>query len=388
MKDRAAASTHGRRREGRMNTPPTCRADRRSQSGMALVLIAIFAVLLIGFVALVVDGGHAWEMRARCQATADAAALAAAQKLPDQAAARTAALAIAGQNMNSADHGTVLASSDVEFGSWDFTTSVFTVTNVASSINAVRVTARRAIANSNPMPLSFAQLFGYSTLDLKSTVIAAAPTAKTWDLMLLQDVTSSFSSELTQARTADHQLLDCFNAMAPAASLFGVETFTGWSNLVTPLSPIGTSYALLNTGVSNIKVCGSSGAPVCSGTDISAGLQLATNLLAAVVAPSGTSKAIVLVSDGQPEPSSKGSHPTATVAQLKTFATQWADNANAAGISIFVVFYNATNDAPSATFMQSLVRGQGIYLSTPDPTQIPVLLNVICGKLGKPQLVY
>src|SRR5206468_3523665 len=102
----------------------------------------------------------------------------------------------------------------------------------------------------------------------------------------------------------------------------------------------------------------------------------ATNILAPIVAPSGTGKAIILVTDGQPEPSNKGSHPAATAAQLKTYATQWADNANAANISIFIVFYNESHDNAAETFLKSLVRGEGIYLSTPDPNQIPALLAI------------
>jgi Flp pilus assembly protein TadG len=363
------------------------RQGRRREAGVGVVIIALFLVILMGFVALVVDGGHASETQARCQAASDAAALAAAGKLPDQAAAKAAALSYAAKNMDPAAHGTVVASNDVVFGAWSFASKSFTPTTDVATVNAVRVIARRADVNSNPLPVSFGQVFGYSKLDVTSQSIAAAAGGKPWDLVLVQDVTSSFSGELSKAVTADKQLLDCFHAMAPSTSLFGLVSFTGWSTVLATPTLMGLGYATLKTAVGNIKSCGSAGSPICSGTDISAGLQAATNLLAPIVAPADTGKAIILVTDGQPEPSNKGSHPAATAAQLKTYATQWADNANAAGISLFVVFYNESHDATAESFLKSLIRGQGLYLSTPDPNQIPALLAIICGKLGKPQLV-
>jgi len=371
-----------------MDRAPSPATARRTESGMVVVIVAVFLVLLVGFVALVVDGGHAYETQTRCQATADAAALAAAGLLPDQAGAKAAALSYGVKNMDPVAHGTVVGASDVEFGAWSFTTKSFTPTTDPASVNAVRVYARRADANSNALPLSFGQVFGYSKTDVKGSAIAAAAGGKPWDLVLVQDVTSSFSGELSKAISADKQLLDCFHAMAPSTSLFGLVTFTGWSTVLSAPTLIGVGYTALKTAANAIKTCGSTGAPICSGTDISAGLQAATNLLVPIVAPAGTGKAIILVTDGQPEPSSKGSHPTATAAQLKTFATQWADNANAASISIFIVFYNESHDTTAENFLKSLIRGQGIYLSTPDPNQIPALLAIICGKLGKPQLVY
>src|SRR5262245_19365371 len=119
------------------------RAPPRRESGMAMILIAVIVVILFGLGALAVDGGHIYEVRSQCQATADAAALAAGKVISDQAAARAAAIASAKKNMNPAVHGTVVTDKDVEFGAWDATAHKFTVTNVLKDINAVRVTAQR-----------------------------------------------------------------------------------------------------------------------------------------------------------------------------------------------------------------------------------------------------
>jgi Mg-chelatase subunit ChlD len=139
--------------------------------------------------------------------------------------------------------------------------------------------------------------------------------------------------------------------------------------------------------VNNIKSCGSTGAPVCSGTDIGAGLEGAVNVALNSSSGAGVAKAIVMVTDGQPEPSPNGSHPGYTVTQMKALATQWADNADAAGISVFVVFYDGDNNAQAKAFLETLVRGDGIFLSTPDPTKLADLLGGICGKLITLQLV-
>ena len=362
--------------------PPT---SRRREAGLAILLVAILVLVLFGIAALVVDGGHAFDLKAQCQATADAAALAAGEKLPDLTAARAAAMAYGTKNMDPAKHGTVITASNVEFGKW--ASNVFTPSALATEINAVRVTARRSVSGLNAMDTTFGKSVGSDTVDVSSKAVAVASSGKIWHVCLLQDVTSSFSAELTQAKAADKALLDCFKATVPSTSMFGIVTFTGWSRVVTPMTGISTGYATLSTGVSNIKVCGSSGAPVCSGTDIAAGLTGATTALALTPLGANICKAIVLVSDGQPQPDLQGSHPTSTAAQLKTLATTAANTAWAAGIHVFVVFYDGDNDAAGRAFLQTLTRGDGIFLSTPDPSKIADLLKVICSNFTKLHIV-
>ncbi|HEX5011259.1 MAG TPA: vWA domain-containing protein [Planctomycetota bacterium] len=363
------------------------RPGRRSERGLSFAWFAVVVVLIFGVAGLVIDGSHAYDVRTQCQATADAAALAAGLKLPSLVTAQAAALAMGLKNMDPLVHGTVIKAGDVQFGKWDFVAKTFTQTAVLSNINAVRVYARRSAANANPLALSFAKAIGFSSVDVQGKAVAAAAAGKPWSISLVQDVTSSFSAELAQARTADHNLLDCYSSMAAPGSRMGLITFTGWSQQLAPLSVLSTSYALLNSAVNAIKLCGSVGAPICSGTDIAAGLQAGTNMLTAAPPLAGVGKAIVMVTDGQPQPSTQGSHPTSTATQLKALATQWADNADAAGISVFIVYYDGDNDPAAKAFLQTLVRGEGIFLTTPDPAQIPALLDTICSKLTKLMLV-
>ena len=370
-----------------MNTG-RARTGSRKERGVALILVAILVVLLFGMAALAVDGSHIYEIRTQVQATVDAAALAAAKQLPDQTAARAAAIDAATKNMDPSVHGTVVQPGDVEFGKWDFNTKTFVVTGSSSSINSVRVTVSRTVANNNPINLTIAKSMGFTTADVSRKAVAAYSASKPWDIAVLEDVTGSFVQELPQAKIADQNLLDCFATSAAPTSLFGVVEFTGWSKVLSTMKPIGTSYNSLKSAITGINSCNTSGAPVCSGTDIAAGLQATVNMVAASSSGVGVSKAIVLVSDGQPEPNANGSHPGFSAAQLKTLATTWANNANAAGISLFVVYYDGDNDPVAKAFMQTLIRGEGVFLSTPDPTKIPDLLNTVCGKLIKLHLVH
>ena len=123
------------------------RVQRRSERGASFIFFAILIVLIFGFAALVIDGTHAYDVRAQCQSTADAAALAAGMQLPNLATAQAAALALGLKNMDPLVHGTVIKAGDVQFGKWDFAAKTFTQTAVVTNINAVRVYARRSGVN-------------------------------------------------------------------------------------------------------------------------------------------------------------------------------------------------------------------------------------------------
>jgi hypothetical protein len=72
---------------------------RKSESGQAIVLMALSLVVILGMAALVVDVGNWYHTKRRLQGTADAAALAGAQLLPkDSAGAQSMALDYANRN--------------------------------------------------------------------------------------------------------------------------------------------------------------------------------------------------------------------------------------------------------------------------------------------------
>jgi Flp pilus assembly protein TadG len=360
----------------------------RREAGAVMLLVAIALLMLVGLGALAIDGSHIYMVNTECQATADAAAVAAAYMLPDQAASVAEAIEYAQKNMRPGDHGNVIQAEDVVFGSWDFVTRTFTPTTDTADVNAVRVTAHRTTSHDNPLQLTLANALGFTTADIARTATAAFGTLGTWDLALAQDVTDSFVAELHLAKDANHSLLECFSAGVDPDSTFGVVTFTGWGQSISPMLPIGSAFGTLSDAVDDISNCGTPGAPPCSGTDIAAGLASALQILQdSAAATPGAPQAIVIVTDGLPKESPLGSHPTATFEELKTLASQQADTVWSKGVSIFVVFYDEFNDAAAADFLSSLVRGGGSFLSTPDPEELPDLLSGICGAFGPLRLV-
>lgn len=141
----------------------------RDEGGIAIVVAAGLAMLL-GAAAVAVDMSYLYVERNRLQVAADAAALAGANKLPDEVEARLAAKEFAERNMPDEAHGTVLVDQDIEVGVWDKATRNFTVG--ATPANAVRVATRRGGGNGNPVSLFFGKVLGVSTLDLSASAIA------------------------------------------------------------------------------------------------------------------------------------------------------------------------------------------------------------------------
>ena len=72
---------------------------RKDERGQAIVLMVLALVVILGMAALVIDVGNWYHTKRRLQGTADAAALAGAQKLPDDpSGAQAMALSYANQN--------------------------------------------------------------------------------------------------------------------------------------------------------------------------------------------------------------------------------------------------------------------------------------------------
>lgn len=144
---------------------------RRDESGAIVVWVGLSMPMILGIGALAFDMNSMYVTKAQLQYTADAAAMAAAQALPDQSAAATAAQNYAGLNMPAVTHGNVVTSSDVEPGNWDPGTRTFTAGG--NPTNAVRVSARRDQQNGNPIHTLLASTLGISSVDISVSSIAA-----------------------------------------------------------------------------------------------------------------------------------------------------------------------------------------------------------------------
>ena len=143
------------------------------ESGAIAIWAGLSMPMILGIGALAFDMNSMYVTKAQLQYTADAAAIAAAKALPDQAAALTAAQYYANLNMSAGinGNGTVIAAGDVEAGNWDSAGRVFTP--AGNPINAVRVSARRDQQNGNPISTSIASALGVSSVNISASTIAA-----------------------------------------------------------------------------------------------------------------------------------------------------------------------------------------------------------------------
>src|SRR5207244_3246074 len=86
----------------------------KDERGQALVLTAIAIVMICGMAALVLDVGNWFRDKRRLQGTADAAALAGAQRLPDDpSGAQTMAMNYANQNGGDVAGANIIVTSTV-----------------------------------------------------------------------------------------------------------------------------------------------------------------------------------------------------------------------------------------------------------------------------------
>ncbi len=148
----------------------------RARSGAIAATVAITVPAMIGVSALALDGAMLYVQKNRLQIAADAAALAAAQKLPDSSAAKTVAVAMADANIPVTATGAhVLVAADVVTGNWITATRTFVASG--SPVNAVRTTARNSTANGNPAQFYLGRVLQKSTIDLAATSTALAMSA-------------------------------------------------------------------------------------------------------------------------------------------------------------------------------------------------------------------
>ena len=171
------------------------RADCR---GAVYIWTAFGIIAMIGFGGLAIDMSYAYSTRNMLQVTASSAALAAAPELPDQGQAIAKALEYVEENMPSANHGAVLVNSDVVFGNWDSLTETWTPG--AAPVNALEVTTRRSTDNGNRLDLFLSPILGLGFLDMEASAVAYAKAATAWDVVIVQDVTGTFTEEIGDAR--------------------------------------------------------------------------------------------------------------------------------------------------------------------------------------------
>ncbi len=156
---------------------PRLAAFRDDEHGGYMIWSLLWFLVYCGIGGLAVDISDAYRNQTVLQSTADAAALAAAMSLPDQADVESEALLYSGNNMEPGVHGTVLTQSDVQFGTWDFAARTFTQGSI--SPNAVRVVTRRSDDNANPVAMTVLGIIALFGADPRWNIATEAVAVRT-----------------------------------------------------------------------------------------------------------------------------------------------------------------------------------------------------------------
>ncbi len=194
----------------------------QDERGQVIVLMVLMMVVLLGFAALVVDVGYAYYAHRSLQASADAAALAGSQELPNAANA----MAVAKQ------YGSEVGSKNNKHNINNVTTTV-TTKCVVSLGGCVPGTSSNAVVvlEMAPTKTFFAGLLGIPSFTIKAKATAAmrGGTPKPAHVMIVLDRTGSMSTACTIGGTK----LDCakgglnafLGAMDPAYDQVGLVAF-------------------------------------------------------------------------------------------------------------------------------------------------------------------
>ena len=154
----------------------------RGQRGAVLVMVAGTLVMMLAFVAMVVDIGYMFVVRNELQSAADAAALAGAgymfplvSNVPNWTAAETQTTNAIAINKVA---GAALSNATVESGYWNLTGTPAglqskTITPGANDVAAVRVTVSKSAGNNGgPVNLLFARIMGINRMDTAAHAVA------------------------------------------------------------------------------------------------------------------------------------------------------------------------------------------------------------------------
>jgi len=160
---------------------------RKATSGVIAVAVAVFLVVMVALAAFVVDVGHWYAVRGELQNSADAGAIAAAQRLVSQElvaantnysqlleAAREAARTFARYNKVELSGPELDPATDITFGHiGDLSDPTsFEATDDPILINAVRVRVRKAAGWNDPAASFFSRIWGYSGVSMSRQATA------------------------------------------------------------------------------------------------------------------------------------------------------------------------------------------------------------------------
>ena len=418
-------SGQGRPRPSSAKRFPLLR-DRRA--GTALLVAMMFPVFF-GIAVLGADVGRLYYMKLKVNQATQSAALAAGFKLTDYytttnqtstgtpASVSAAAVSIAASNTPAGAFGNVVTAANVEVGTWNNSTNTYAALSGTGPFapNAVKITGLATAANGNAITTFFGSLLGKASIDVSSTSIATFGTPKPFNVIVVNDLSSSFSSNLGNQQAADVSILNCV-AYGNTSGQFGMVRFNGDAAEIQTLTNASLNKAAITTTINATQNCSTTG--TCSGSNVAAGIYLATKRYEAYFknvsigslsndettwtthAPTTTVNNIVVITDGQPNAASftyrlqdgvttNGTSALCTTsctsAQLNSAAVYQARTiAQNLGIQVSTIYYTeaGANAAADSAFLQSLLTPLGKFMSTPTSGSIATYAGGVCTLMG------
>ena len=199
-----------------------------AEGGQAIVLVVVSLVVLLGMAALVIDIGYAYYAHRSLQASADAAALAGAQELPDASRAQLIA------QQYTAGDGQKNDRPDIDGVSTTITTKCITSIPGCDPVNAI------VVVETAPTKTFFAGVLGINAFNVKATSTACSPCGvRPLDIMMVLDRTGSMC--LKSDGSNDPACTDLENAREGMKTFLGfLDPTTQWVGLaVLPPIPSG-----------------------------------------------------------------------------------------------------------------------------------------------------
>jgi hypothetical protein len=238
------------------------RGRLRGESGQALILTALTMLVLLGIAGFAIDAGRAWFTQRELQRALDAAALAAAQDLPDVTAAQQTAH-LYGPETGSKNPLRIADSVTLSVDP----RCVTSIPGSCQPYNALQISGTATLST------TFAKVLGFDTLTVRAKATACSPclNRKKLDIMVVLDRTGSmcqFSNggsdpnctDLTNARGGIEEFLDVMDPSVhhvglavlppklPSATCSARPQQSWYDNVDSQylLAPLSTDYKLAN----------------------------------------------------------------------------------------------------------------------------------------------
>lgn len=231
-------------------------ARARSRRGNYTMTMGVMMPILIGFGALSVDISYINMARTQTQNVSDAASHAAYvgfRATPGDDSDRKdvgqdAADFVVARNLIGNSTGVL---DSLEFGEWDFEDKEFMA---GGNINSAKAVVVRDTDNGNQLDLFFAPLLNQPSKDVSGTGTAAG---RTRQLMLISDVSGSFSNDIGKANDANVAFLTYMKNNPLPGDLLGHVVFAGSVNFpdLYELSSPANNYDAMKAEFEKLDVC-------------------------------------------------------------------------------------------------------------------------------------